>query len=194
MDHIPDKANNQDFFLWEQMKQGDKSALHKVYTGNYVAMLDYGLRLIGDRGLVKECIQQVFKDMIRRLDKMNPAHPIRFYLLSSLRQHIFEKTAKGKSLKANSKQMNGNGFQYNPGFFAGSVKKEDAAKDSNGKDNSNGAGLNFREKEAMYLKFHHQLNDMEISRMIGLSNTSARELLVEALRKYRIRRNEAKAH
>ena len=194
MDHIPDKANNQDFFLWEQMKQGNKSALHKVYTGNYVAMLDYGLRLIGDRDLVKECIQQVFKDMIRRLDKMDPAHPIRFYLLSSLRQHIFDKTAKGKGLRAKSKQMNGNGFQYNPEFFAESVKKKETAKDSKGKDHFNGAGLNFREKEAMYLKFHQQLNEMEISRMIGLTDASARQLLVEALRKYRTRRNEAKAH
>ncbi|MBS3806184.1 MAG: sigma-70 family RNA polymerase sigma factor [Bacteroidales bacterium] len=189
MDYIPDKANNQDFFLWEQMKQGNKSALHKVYTGNYAAMLDYGLRLIGDRDLVKECIQQVFKDMIRRLDKMNQAHPIRFYLLSSLRQHLFDKTESGRTLKAKSKQMNGNGFHYNPEFFSGSGKKEDAVKGSNGKDNSNGAGLNFREKEAMYLKFHHQLNDKEISRMIGLTDASARELLFNALRKYRTRRS-----
>jgi len=189
MDHIIDKSNHQDYLLWEQLKQGNKSALHKIYTGNYAAMLDYGLRLIGDRDFVKDCIQQVFKDLISHLGKADRARHIRFYLLSSLRQHIFDKTESGRTLRAKSKQMNGNGFQYNLEFFSGSGKKRDTAKDSNGKDNSIGTGLNFREKEAMYLKFHHQLNDMEISRMIGLTDASARELLVNALRKYRTRRS-----
>ena len=189
MDHITDKSNHQDYLLWEQLKQGNKSALHKIYTGNYAAMLDYGLRLIGDRDFVKDCIQQVFKDLISHLGKADRARHIRFYLLSSLRKHLLDKTESGRTLRAKSKQMNGNGFQYNLEFFSGSGKKRDTAKDSNGKDNSIGTGLNFREKEAMYLKFHHQLNDMEISRMIGLTDASARELLVNALRKYRTRRS-----
>ena len=170
MDSIPDNIKNHDFFLWEQFRQGDKSALHKIYTGHYAAMLDYGLRLTDDRAFVIECIQQVFRNVISRLDRLNHINHIRFYLLLALRRHIFEHTTKGKMLKNKFQQVNGNGFHYNP-------------------NEQSVADLNFREKEAMYLKFHQQLNDMEISRMIGLTNGSARELLVKALRKYRTHRD-----
>lgn len=164
MEHVPDNIKNYDFFLWKQLKQGDKKALHKIYTGHYAGMMDYGLRLTDNRSYVRACIQQVFRDLISRLDQLNPVSHIRFYLLYALRQHIFEQTTNGKPSKINFQQVN------------------------------EAAGLNFREKEAMYLKFHQGLDDFEISRMIGLTNGAARELLFSALQKYRTRRDAPNPH
>jgi len=183
----PGHRKNQDYYLWEQLKRGDKSALHKIYTGHYSGMLDYGLRLIPDRAFVTESIQQVFRDLISRMDTLNSTSRIRYYLLSALKRHILE--LDGNKPEKKFKQVNAHGFNFSPKniHFTGKIylgPNGDPGKGSY-------RGFSSREKEAMYLRFHQGLNDFEVSRMIGFSGGSARDLLVRAIRKYRTQRDAA---
>ena len=174
MRNKPDNIRNYDFFLWEKLKKGDKTALQKIYREHFAGMLDYGMRLVADRDFVKDCIQQVFRDIINRLPSLGNTGNIRYYLLKSLRQNMLDDVKRGSELKRRLGNIEGNGFDYT-----------DVTTGFSGNDSSSIASLSFREKEAMYLKFSQGLNDLEISQMIGLSDASARELLYNALKKYR---------
>ncbi|GEM_PF-5311050 len=182
MAHHADKLKNYDFFLWEQFKRGDKSALQKIYYAHYQGMLDYGLRFTDERDFVREKIQQVYRDLIVNMDELGKTGNIRFYLLWSLRQQILtpgKKQAK-KTNRARHARIEGFDFRY----YQTSILPEK----SNGKGLPSDirrtmARLTNQEREALYLKFHQRLDEIEIDRMLEVTGLSARQLIYQALEK-----------
>ncbi len=85
---MPDKT------IWQAFLSGDKTALTEVFMTNYDDLYRYGYKLIRDKNLVEDAIQDLFfrlwknRSAIRQVDNPKP------YLFKSLRNHIRDSISK----------------------------------------------------------------------------------------------------
>lgn len=63
--------------LWESFIKGETAAFEEVYRRYYSLLYSYGIRMVGDRELVADTIQNLFVKFISKRTKQ-----IRFYIIS----------------------------------------------------------------------------------------------------------------
>ncbi|MCG8307736.1 MAG: sigma-70 family RNA polymerase sigma factor [Cytophagales bacterium] len=83
--------------IWNDFKHGSDSALSYIYR-NYVNQLfNYGCQIVDDDEFIKDCVQDLFMDLIRSRKNLGNVNSIKHYLYVSLRRRIFRKLKKEKS-------------------------------------------------------------------------------------------------
>lgn len=90
------KENAQEADWWYSLKAGDRSALSGIYNAYVESMFAYGMSIAANRDLVKDCVQDVFVDVWKYRANLAPTDNIKFYLLKSLRNKIFQVSAREK--------------------------------------------------------------------------------------------------
>ncbi|MFO8234595.1 MAG: sigma-70 family RNA polymerase sigma factor [Bacteroidales bacterium] len=178
----PINSIKSDYFLWEHFKDGDKSALDEIYKFHYASLFDYGFRIIKDTDFIRECIQELFYELISNRKTLGATHNIRFYLLASIRRKIFSKIRNRSHFQPDYDFSYRFDLELSPedNFIKVEGKKkrrEDLKKIVN--------KLPCREKEVIYLKFYKDLNYEEITRVMGINYDSARKLLHRAIKNLR---------
>jgi len=89
------KAIHPDY--WERLKQGDPGVLEDLYNTCYIGLINYGIRLTGDRELSNDCITQVLLRLWDKRATLPPIHHFYSYLLTCLRRELLmELRSKGK--------------------------------------------------------------------------------------------------
>lgn len=89
---------------WHMLKNGDRTVLSKIYAAFVSPMFGYGMSIIADRELIKDCIQDVFIDLWKYRANLSDTVNIKFYLFKSLRNRIYTFTLKEKKKKDLDKQ------------------------------------------------------------------------------------------
>lgn len=59
--------------LWESCLKGDKEAFRELYCRFYALLRNYGIKLLPDKNLVEDCVQDIFINLIQN---HTSAHPI----------------------------------------------------------------------------------------------------------------------
>lgn len=75
-------------FLWQKLREGDKSALFGLYDDMYFHLVRYGLSVHPDSDLVKDCISQLFLKLWDRYNRLNEVENVQSYLFTALRRLI----------------------------------------------------------------------------------------------------------
>jgi RNA polymerase sigma factor (sigma-70 family) len=185
-----DDSHSSDYFLWERFKKGDKKALSDIYYTHYPLLYDYGLRIYNDPSFVKDCIQQLFYELISKLSSLGSTDNIRFYLLTSFRRKIFKKLKKDKRI-----DHSGNGdpayhFEIDASPEDKLISREDDSIYTR-KINSMLDNLSSREREAIFLKYYKNMSYEEITEIMDINYESARKLVYRAVRSLRKMGREA---
>lgn len=172
-----------DYFLWERFKDGEKSALDEIYKTYYPTLFDYGFRIIKDADFVRECIQELFYDLISSRETLGSTHNVKFYLLASIRRKIFSKIRNNKYVVQEDNHFSyGFDLELSPEDQLIDIEIEESRRKELKKLVNQ---LPCREKEVIYLKFYKELNYEEITRIMGIHYDSARKLLHRAIKKLR---------
>lgn len=53
--------------LWESCLKGDKEAFHELYCRFYALLRNYGIKLLPDKNLVEDCVQDIFINLIQTI-------------------------------------------------------------------------------------------------------------------------------
>jgi RNA polymerase sigma factor (sigma-70 family) len=176
--HIPN-----DYLLWERFKNGDKLALEEIYKANYSSLFDYGYRILKNSDFVKECIQELFFQLISNIDSLGTPYNIKYYLLASLRRKIFS------TIKEERRSTNGSS---NPHYSFDLVlshedflieQENESMRQSEMKKSIN--NLPAKEKEAIYLRYFKKMSYEEIMRIMGINYDSARKMVYRAIKALR---------
>lgn len=85
---------------WQLLKSGDKTALSAIYNTFVNGMFGYGMSIIADKDLVRDCIQEVFIDLWKYRSNLANTDNIKFYVYKSLRNKIYTLSTKEKRKKA----------------------------------------------------------------------------------------------
>ncbi len=84
----------QDQIIWNACREGSKDALEFIYENHHSALKYYGLKFKNDESLISDLIQELFIELIDSGKKLALTSNIRFYLLSALRNKLYNQFSK----------------------------------------------------------------------------------------------------
>ena len=71
--------------LWELCLKGDMRAFRELYCRFYALLRNYGIKLLPDKSLVEDCVQDIFIKLIQNHETLSPTVNVKGYLLKTLR-------------------------------------------------------------------------------------------------------------
>lgn len=74
--------------VWADFKKGNESAFIHIYELYFDHLLNYGLKFIGDREIVKDCIQDMFIEIRDKRASIGSTNAIKPFLYKILRRKI----------------------------------------------------------------------------------------------------------
>ncbi len=170
-------------YLWDQLRQGHKSALKEIYESESGYLFNYGRKIFQDTVIVEDAIQDLFIEIWQKHSSLGPTDSIRRYLAASLRRKIIAK------LKKNSKTESVDSFDqlsFNPELaiesmiIAKEMSEEKAAKLKQAFEK-----LSDRQREILFLKFYQGLDYEQISEVLDIQYQSLRNMVSRGIKKLR---------
>jgi RNA polymerase sigma factor (sigma-70 family) len=170
--------------LWKTFKNGDDSALTRIYTEYADQLYAYGLKIINHEALVKDCIQEVFIQLIEKRETLVITSKIQIYLFKSLRNKLFEELRSEKrkkdilNLLTDSHLMQGKTVEQE-------IMVSEEATAVKERLNQALAKLTDHQRELIHLKYTLDFSNTEIAELLQIDVASVRTLLYRALKKVR---------
>jgi RNA polymerase sigma factor (sigma-70 family) len=84
--------------IWKQLQIGNQQALLALYDRHYIGLLNYGMKLTGNRELTRDCITQILLRLWDNRQKLPPVENVRSYLLTCLRREMISEL-KGETAR-----------------------------------------------------------------------------------------------
>lgn len=173
----PDKDNKvEDIQLWREFQSGNETAYAWIYRNNVSLLYRYGLKLINDKELIKDCIQDLFVEIWNTKHRLAPVKSIRPYLFKCIRRKLIAESVKkrrtvtGSTLSAYLKSNADHSVEFNliekQKFDRQRRQLKIALKN-----------LTDRQREAIHLKYFAQLSYIEIAEVMALSKKGTYKLM-----------------
>ncbi|WP_223552323.1 RNA polymerase sigma factor [Aestuariivivens sp. NBU2969] len=172
--------NPLDIQIWLRFKAGDESAFAKIYRNNVSFLYSYGLKLVYNKPMVWDCIQDLFVYIWDRKDKLGEVNNIRLYLCKSLRRKILNENKKdlmfiGESFINHSDEK----------IISESVEYKLIEKQKFDQQLSKVKlylnNLTIKQREVIHLKFYVGLSYPEIAEIMDLSTKATYKLMGRAI-------------
>ena len=84
--------------LWELCLKGDMRAFRELYCRFYALLRNYGIKLLPDKSLVEDCVQDIFIKLIQNHETLSPTVNVKGYLLKTLRLKLYDTIEKNRIL------------------------------------------------------------------------------------------------
>ena len=168
--------------LWHRFKSGDDNALSEIYTHHVHQLFAYGLKIHGDEFLVKDCIQEVFMQLIDKRTRLVISDYTSIYLFKSLRNKLLEELRS----KSRRTDIIHSISENNPVHEISAEQSTVLSEEENFRTltiNKALSKLSDYQKEAIYLKYSQGLEYDKIAELLGIDISSVRTLIYRALKK-----------
>ncbi len=171
--------------LWLLCLEGNREAFKEMYCRFYSLLYHYGLKLVSDKELVKDCIQDIFIKIIQNHSALSPTLNVRGYLIKTLRNKIFDTLEKERSSDALD--------DYADKFVAEDVFADGKEPDLHSKLLMHAfSELSSRQQEIIYLYYVNELRHEDIAEILGINYQSSKNLLFRSLSKLKKAYSEKK--
>lgn len=166
--------------LWYNFISGEKKAFDIIYEEYIQVLQKYGCHFSKNEELIKDCIQDLFIDLLHYRSKLKKTDNIKAYLIVSLRRKIKNVTLKEDRIK--SLEIGDLNFDYSL-----STNDSDNLNEENRIQLMNKAmnELTSREREAIYLKYVVGLSYEELSETLQLNYQTSRNLIYRGIKRLR---------
>jgi RNA polymerase sigma factor (sigma-70 family) len=172
-------ANTPTSDLWQSFQQGDRSAFQHVYRTHVNDLYNYGMKIVPDDGMVKDCIQELFLDLWRTKSRLAKVSNIKYYLLKALRWKIIHQKTKNDAVHHIS-PYDAAGQE----FAVPSYERQLIDKQTKEADNAALARafkqLPDRQREVLTLVFYQKLSYEEVSTVMAINVKSIYTLVWKA--------------
>lgn len=179
--------NNKDWeedHLWEALRNGSREALDQLFRRFYSPLFDYGVKIISEEEIVKDCIQELFLKLWKRRAALSQAQSVQAYLLFSLRRILMRQISRRTKRYQRNKE-------YLDEVFSASFSMEDIMISAEVEEGQKQAlikainHLNSRQKETLFLRYYHGLTNAEIADIININRQSVKNNLSRAIKSLR---------
>jgi RNA polymerase sigma factor (sigma-70 family) len=180
LEKIRSHINNiSDSILWNKLRLGDEEAFSSLFERYYSTLVNYGKTLMTGEDRVKDCVQDVFVDIWSYRYKLNEAIVVKAYLLSSVRKRI-ARLYHREHIFSNIKHIDSLEFLFDFSIEDRLIADETTAKKVEQLNKSINQ-LSDRQKEAIYLRYHHGLTVDQVAEVLNLNYQSTKNLLHRAI-------------
>ncbi len=165
---------NQDVSTWEELKKGNQDQFEKLYYEMFDILYNYGLRIINDRSVVEDAIQDVFLNIWKKRKNLNITTSVNNYLFTCLRREILSELKRSKSESLDAQ----------PHLSLRLASPEpNHTNDTQRSIQSEINKLPNRQKEIIYLKYKENMTYEEIEQIMNINRNSSYKLLHKAIHK-----------
>jgi len=172
----------EEYDLWIRFKDGDDTALSELYSLYVNQLYSYGLKISGDDSIVKDCIQEVFLNLVDKRQILLISEKTHLYLFKSLRNKIIEEirsqTRKKKIEESLMHDVN-NQSQSAEEVIVSSEEENFQKRIIN----SAMEDLSEHQREAIFLKYSEDLSYEDIAIVLDIDISSVRTLMYRTLKK-----------
>lgn len=173
-------TQNEPSQLWDQLREGQQSALKKIYDQEFSFLYNYGKKITKDISLLEDSIQDLFLEIWNRREKLSPTDSIRKYLAVSLKRKMIRHMKKGMKT---SLQEDFSTYDFAAEISIESKMIRDESKSEKFQLIKNGfALLPARQKEVIYLKYYTGMSNQDIAETMDITNQSVRNLVHKAIK------------
>ncbi len=175
---------NADHKLWSDFRKGSDYALAEIYNQYAEPLFRYGKQFTPNHDLIKDSLQDLFCNLIRRREKLGHTDNIYFYLLKSFRRDLL------RNLKKLSKSTFTPLKPESPDDgFAQTVEDriiQNENLDQEQKMILEGLKqLSPKQREIIYYRFTCEFEYDQICELMSLQYDSARKMVFRALKSLR---------
>jgi RNA polymerase sigma-70 factor (ECF subfamily) len=166
---------------WARLLAGDRDALLSLYNYHYIGLINYGLKLTGDKELTKDCITQILLRLWDKRRQLPAVENPRSYLLTCLKHELFaERKAETARALVSSRLQRTISDRSEPSYEEYIIQlqtnKALAEKLAIALNK-----LSKREKELLRLKFFDDLDYDEIASRCNITKRTAYNIIHSAL-------------
>lgn len=167
--------------LWNSFKQGSEEAYAQIYENYFFALYNYGIKIIRNKDLVKDCIQDLFINLWRTKQNLGEVTIIKPYLYKSLRHDLLRKLHQESHTRSlhPEQEINYN-FEIVLSHEVELIESQIAKEQKKFLINELNT-LTKRQKEVIFLKFYDNLSYQEIATVMSISVDAVYNLLSLAL-------------
>ncbi|MFC5410490.1 RNA polymerase sigma factor [Larkinella bovis] len=176
--HKPALENEE--FLWELFREGDKDALGNLARIYYRVLYNYAKKFSRDPEFIKDCIQELFLKLWDKRENISKTVSVRAYLFKAIRNTILDEVARLQRFQ----QAIEPSFDTNPmepGIDEVWIENEMADYRITLLTEVI-AQLSKRQQEIIYLRFYEGLTTQETAEIMGLGYQSVSNLLYRTLK------------
>lgn len=175
------QTEDEEIYLWQQLLIGNVNAFEKLIDRTYDLLFQYGNKFSRDQELVKDCIQDIFLEVWEKRQRLNNEIPPKAYLIASLRRRMHRLAHRNRMTPVEDfGQLPGDfDVEFSAEYsFIRTEQDHNTAKQITTLLNE----LPKRQKEAVYLKFFHNLERDEIATVMDIHPQSVSNLLQTAFK------------
>lgn len=90
---------------WNSLRNGDRQAILALYREHYVGLMNFGVKLSGNRELTKDCFTQVLLRLWDNRQNLPEVSNTRSYLITCIKNEILKELQSEKSLQKRHSQV-----------------------------------------------------------------------------------------
>jgi RNA polymerase sigma factor (sigma-70 family) len=166
---------------WIEFKNGSEGALHNLYRQHYLGLINYGIKLGGDRQHANDCVVEMLLGLWEKRAKLPEVENVRSYLLTCLRtvmlQHI--RSDKLREVKESHAYSLTDQQELSYEDHITKIQTDLIIKDKLTRSLNK---LTERQKELLQLKFFENLDYDEIAAKCNISKRTAYNIVYDALK------------
>ncbi|MCF6402875.1 sigma-70 family RNA polymerase sigma factor [Chitinophaga filiformis] len=166
--------------LWNSFRQGSREAFARIYHDHVDNLYHYGVHLCGDGELVRDCLQELFHDLWQSREHLSEQLlNIRYYLLSSLRRRLLRTLERDRRSRVETTEIPFD-FELIPSPEHAIIQDERQQEQVRQLHSALNA-LPRRQREAIYLRFFHELSYEEVADMMSMKVDSVYNIISRAI-------------
>jgi RNA polymerase sigma factor (sigma-70 family) len=166
---------------WMLLRNSHTNALEELYNGHYLGMINFGIKLTGDREFANDCIVQLLIELWDKRQQLPHVENVRAYLLTCLKHKIIAEVKAQQTRNESHHSLltiqDNEEMSYEDNLIRLQSDKAMKKKLSQALDK-----LTLRQKELLKLKFYDKLDYDEIALQSGISKRTAYNIIYDALK------------
>jgi RNA polymerase sigma factor (sigma-70 family) len=167
--------------VWDLFRSGDEKAFATLYQFFVQPLYAYSLGVTNDKELIKDCLHDLFVELWRNHATLGPTTSVKFYLMASIKRKII------RHMETSLKHLNHH-TNYMKDFVDEEMSQESLLIKYEeelfvNKQLKNCMNLlSKRQREAISLRFFHNMDTDQISNSMRINPQSVYNLIFGALR------------
>lgn len=166
--------------LWQAVRAGDEGAFQRLYRCYFRDLFHYGRQFLRDEDAVNDAIQDLFVDLWRIRRSLSPARSVKFYLMASLRRKIHRSLRDNRRLATDWEDLPESLLPTQSSAETDFTAQEEHFLQTKKLDSWLGQ-LPPRQREALVLRYYHDLEYAEIATLLDIGEQTSRNLVQKAI-------------
>lgn len=165
--------------VWKSCLEGNREDFKEIYCRFYSMLCHYGFKIVADKDLVEDCIQDLFIKLIQNYRSLSPTCNVKGYLLQALRNKLYDMLEKEKLCKDDISLY---AERFTTDEWLSSLSFDDSESDRRSSRLMKALShLSPHQQEIIYLYYVDELKHEEIAQVLGIRYQSSKNLLFRSL-------------